>query len=55
MVADLVSLEGELFPQRPGGRPALFQIIDCPQCGEREQPLRHDNMPGAHHDSDNSS
>jgi hypothetical protein len=43
-MACLVSLEGEVFPAKPTDRPMLFQIIDCPQCGRREQPDNHDGF-----------
>jgi hypothetical protein len=36
-VALLLGLEGQVFPARSSERPKLFQIIDCPQCGRREQ------------------
>jgi hypothetical protein len=47
MEAKFVSLEGEVFPVRPTERPMLFQIIECPQCGRREQPDGHDGRGGA--------
>jgi hypothetical protein len=28
-------------------RPMLFQVIDCPRCGSREQPDGHDGYGGA--------
>jgi hypothetical protein len=41
-VARLLSVEGQVFPAQSTQRPMLFQIIDCPQCGPREQPDGHD-------------
>ena len=41
-VARILSTEGQLFPARPTERPLMFYIIDCPKCGEREQPDGHD-------------
>ena len=43
-VARLLSVEGQVFPAQPTQRPMLFQIIDCPKCGRREQPDGHDGM-----------
>jgi hypothetical protein len=45
-VARLLSVEGQIFPAQSTQRPMLFQIIDCPQCGEREQPDGHDGIGG---------
>jgi hypothetical protein len=49
-VARLLSVEGQVFPAQPTERPLLFQIIDCPRCGRREQPDGDDTMdiPPAH-------
>ena len=46
MVANLVSLEGEVFPSRATDRPMLFQVIECPNCGVRDQPYGHDGRGG---------
>jgi len=40
--ARLLSTEGQVFPARASGLPLVFQIIDCPKCGKREQPDGHD-------------
>jgi hypothetical protein len=40
-VARLLSVEGALFPARTSEKPILFQVIDCPKCGQREQPDGH--------------
>jgi hypothetical protein len=45
-IAQLISTEGQLFPAQSTERPMLFQIIDCPTCGEREQPDGHDGHDG---------
>ncbi len=45
-VARLISYEGEVFPIRRTDRPMLFQIIECPKCGQREQPDGHDGHGG---------
>jgi DNA-directed RNA polymerase subunit RPC12/RpoP len=45
--ARLLSLEGEVFPVSVTERPMLFQVIDCPHCGRREQPDGHDGKGGA--------
>ncbi len=34
MMARLIRVEGQVFATRP----ILFQIIECPTCGPREQP-----------------
>jgi hypothetical protein len=40
MIARHVSFEGQIFPASSGEKPALTQVIDCPQCGRREQPAK---------------
>lgn len=47
MRSHLDSLEGEVFPVRRTDRPMLFQVIECPQCGRREQPDGHDGHGGS--------
>jgi hypothetical protein len=47
MVANVISLEGEIFPTRATERPMLFQVIECPNCGRRDQPDGHDGRGGA--------
>jgi hypothetical protein len=42
MLARLIRLEGEVFPVGHTEKPKLFQIIECPQCGRREQSDGHD-------------
>jgi hypothetical protein len=37
--AILRSTEGEFFPRRGTDKPRVFQVIDCPNCGRREQPV----------------
>jgi hypothetical protein len=46
-VAHIVRVEGDIFPVRRTDKPMLFQIIDCPRCGRREQPDGHDGHGGA--------
>jgi hypothetical protein len=41
-LARLISHEGEVFPVRRTERPMLFDVIECPHCGRREQPDGHD-------------
>jgi hypothetical protein len=41
-LARLTSSEGEVFPFERTEKPMLFQVIECPQCGRREQPDGHD-------------
>jgi hypothetical protein len=43
MMARLISVEGEVF----AARPRLLQIIECPQCGSREQLDGADNKRDA--------
>ena len=35
-VARVLATEGELFPK--GNKPRVIVVIDCPNCGQREQP-----------------
>ena len=49
--ARLLSLEGEVFPTQRPERLMLFQLIDCPQCGRREQPDGHDGYGNETHES----
>jgi hypothetical protein len=46
-LARLLSVEGQVISVRRTERPMLFQIIDCPKCGRREQPDGHDGMGNA--------
>jgi hypothetical protein len=45
-LARLLRTEGQLFAERMPGLPVLFQVIDCPKCGEREQAERRDGKGG---------
>jgi len=44
--ARLVRLEGEVFHVPSNGKPPLFQIIECPRCGQREQLESHEMQGG---------